>query len=569
MSRYGSVAISGPTSLITRVVESAEPDDLQARVLAALAALPGGYTVTVISLTGSGDGQMFTVTIEAGANADVSGGITSPLVRCFLATEAETLALEAAALAPTSGTVADIQIAGAATGNRLLGMYVTGTVAGGSGGTGTTGPTGPSNGPTGATGPTGAGSTGPTGSSSTGATGTTGPTGTSATGPTGDGSTGPTGTDGPTGADGATGPTGAGGSASLPLQYVYWVGTLDTPPATPDGTDEAPFETISDCLNAVGATVPTGFPITMLLTGDSTGFTNTLGGIDRSITLISMKGQSFVGNCTMQMNDVSLGHDPVVLRVHNVFMATVTVQSSVGGTDPTSFEYFHSSDSPDNDIGQVDATGYVAADGTTPVTFPLVVTGSTCIQGITGKNAVLSMGGLGGIINTSLDIDSVESLVGLEITNSDIAVQSVGAFRGLVACSFFGMSGKTWTGPALSFVADDLSANTFFVAVGALAGGATWSPTDKQDVSARATFSFGSLLPGTSSTATATVTGTIPSLPVAVSPLANLPDFIVMQSAFCDAGGNVSIQLFNCHTVSTIAVGDLDYDCFQHLPIGP
>ncbi len=572
MSRYGSVAISGPTSLITRVVESADPEDLQARVLAALAALPGGYTVTVISLTGSGDDQMFTVAIEAGADADVTGGFTAlPSVVCFLASEADTLALEAAALRPTSGVVADIQIAGAATGNRLMGMYVRGTVAGGGGGTGTTGPTGPSDGPTGPTGAGGTGPTGPTGDSVTGPTGidgSTGPTGTDgATGPTGDSVTGPTGTDGPTGADGVTGPTG-GGEASLPPQFAYWVATLDTPPASPDGTDEAPFESISQCLLAVGGTVPTGATITIFLVGSSTGFINTQGGQDRSITIIGMDEHAFVGNSAMQCNDAALGHDPVVLTVHNASMSTVTVQSSAAGTTPTSFEYFHSSDSPINDIGQVDATGYVAADGTTPVQFPLLVNGSVCGQGITGKNAVLAMQG-GAIESTALDIDSVNFIVGTEIVASDIAVQNVGSFRGLVACSFFSMSTNTWTGPAASFIADDLSANTFFVAAGALAGGATWAPTDKQDISSRATFGFGSLLPGTSTTATATVTGTKPSLAVAVSPLANLPDFIVMQSAFCDLADTVSIQLFNCHTVSTIVVGNVDYDCFQHLPIGP
>jgi hypothetical protein len=571
MSRYGSVAISGPTSLITRVVESADPDDLQARVLAALAGLPGGYTVTMISLTGSGDGQMFTVAIEAGADADVTGGFTAlPSVVCFLATEAESLALEAVALVPTSGVVADIQVAGAATGNRLMGMYVRGTVAGGAGGTGTTGPTGPSDGPTGPTGPTGSvtgptGSTGPTGDSVTGPTGTDG-----ATGQTGDSVTGPTGADGstgPTGTDGTTGPTGGGG-ASLPPQFAYWVATLDTPPVAPDGTDEAPFEFIAQCLFAVGGTVPTGATITIFLVGSSTGFTNTQGGIDRSITIIGMDERASVGNCGMQCNDAALGHNPVVLTVHNAAMALITVQSSAAGTDPTSFEYFHSSDSPINDMGQVDATGYVAADGTTPVPFPLLVNGSVCGQGISGKNAVLAMQG-GAIESTALDIDSVNSIVGTEIVGTNIAVQNVGAFRGLVACSFFGMGGKTWTGPPASFIADDLSAQTFFEEAGALAGGATWAPTDKQDISSRATFSFGSLLPGTSFTATATVTGTKPSLSVAVSPLANLPDFIVMQSAFCDLGDTVSIQVFNCHTVSTIAVGDLDFDCFQHLPIGP
>jgi hypothetical protein len=259
---------------------------------------------------------------------------------------------------------------------------------------------------------------------------------------------------------------------NLPLQYAYWVAQLDTPPATPDGTDEAPFERVSQCLLAVGGTVPVGATITIFLVGSSTGFANTQGGQDRSITIIGMDERASVGNVGMQCADASLGHDPVVFTVHNASVGTITVQSSQAGTDPTPFEYFHTSDSPINDCGQIDATGYVAADGTTPVTFPLVLNGSLLTQGASGKNAVLSMEG-GGIVNTALDIDSVDSIAGTEIIATDIAVQNVGAFRGLVSCSFFSMGGKTWTGPAASFRADELSGSTFFNAGGTLAGGAT------------------------------------------------------------------------------------------------
>jgi len=280
---------------------------------------------------------------------------------------------------------------------------------------------------------------------------------------------------------------------NLPLQYAYWVAQLDTPPATPDGTDEAPFERISQCLLAVGGTVPTGATITIFLVGSSTGFANTQGGQDRSITIIGMDERASVGNVGVQCADSSLGHDPVVLTVHNASMGTVTVQSSQAGTDPTPFEYFHTSDSPINDCGQIDATGYVAADGTTPVTFPLVLNGSLFTQGASGKNAVLSMEG-GGIVNTGLDIDSVDSIVGTEIIGTDIVVQNVGAFRGLVACSFFGMGGKTWTGPAGSFRADEQSATTFVNSGGTFAGGATLFTTNGSG--ANADFGTNQLAPG-------------------------------------------------------------------------
>jgi len=176
MSRYGSVAITSPASVLTRIVESADPVDLQGRVNAAISGLPGGYVVVNLTLAGAGNGGLFTVTIEAGAAADVTGGFTSPpSVTCFLASEAEALEILARAAVPTSGSLADTQVAGSSLGTPFMGMTVRGAVAGITGPTGglggPTGPTGAS-GPTGTTGPTGAGPTGPTGS--------TGPTGTNA-----------------------------------------------------------------------------------------------------------------------------------------------------------------------------------------------------------------------------------------------------------------------------------------------------------------------------------------------------------------------------------------------------
>jgi hypothetical protein len=205
MSRYGSVVVTGATSLISRSVESSEPTDLEARVNAALTALPANYVVIGITLAGAGDGVAFTVTIEAGLSADVSGGFaTPPSVRCYAASEAEALSVAESHARPTSGRVSDVQVAGASKGQLFMGMIVSGLVddTGRTGPTGSTGPTGP----TGATGPTGvAGS-----ATNTGATGPTGPTGT----------TGPTGVPGSatsTGATGQTGPTGpTGGALAFP-----------------------------------------------------------------------------------------------------------------------------------------------------------------------------------------------------------------------------------------------------------------------------------------------------------------------------------------------------------------
>jgi hypothetical protein len=150
--------------------------------LDAIYALAGSYQVIAITLAAAGSGDAFTVTIEAALGADlIQGGFPSaPSVSCYMAAEAEALAIARDVVAPTSGTVSDSQIAGGSKGTLFMGMLVLGT-------------------------PTPITPSGPTGpSSETGATGSTGPTGrTGATGPTG-----PTAATGPTGPTGSTGPTG-------------------------------------------------------------------------------------------------------------------------------------------------------------------------------------------------------------------------------------------------------------------------------------------------------------------------------------------------------------------------
>jgi hypothetical protein len=133
MSRYGSVTISSPTSVVTRIVQSAEPGDLQDRTNAAISSLPAGYIVVGLTLAGAGDGHTFTVTVEAGLAQDATGGFLSPpAVTCFLASEAEALLLARQPAGPQVGGVfADTQVAGASKGTRFMGMVVNGSVAGG------------------------------------------------------------------------------------------------------------------------------------------------------------------------------------------------------------------------------------------------------------------------------------------------------------------------------------------------------------------------------------------------------------------------------------------------------
>jgi hypothetical protein len=119
------------------VVESADPTDLQLLAGAAISSLPAGYIVTNITLAGAGDGHMFTVTIDAGLAADVTGGFVSPpTVECFLGSDASALARARVLASPLSGVFADTQIAGASKGQRVMGLVVKGTLAGGGGSAG-------------------------------------------------------------------------------------------------------------------------------------------------------------------------------------------------------------------------------------------------------------------------------------------------------------------------------------------------------------------------------------------------------------------------------------------------
>ena len=291
MSRYGSVTISGPSSRISRIVENSDPGALQSLINAAIAGLPGGYVVVGITLAGAGQGPTFTVTVEAGAAADVSGGFLSPpSVTCFIGSDAEALQAQRAAAGPASGDFADSLFAGASNGTRFMALVVKGSLApSGGGGTGTTGGTG-GTGPTGATGAPGTasntGATGPTGAASTGSTGSTGPTGTpgaasntGATGPTGaaptgatgqtgapgaasnTGATGPSGTTGPTGVagvasnTGATGSTGATGAAGATGATGR---TGSTGPTGTAGTAGATGATGAASTGSTGRTGPTG-----------------------------------------------------------------------------------------------------------------------------------------------------------------------------------------------------------------------------------------------------------------------------------------------------------------------
>jgi hypothetical protein len=134
MSRYGTASDTTQNSVITRVLESADPDDLAAQVNGAIAdiyALSPARKVIDISLAGGGDGHTFVVVVEAALATEVSDGgfASAPSVQCYLAGANEALAAARAA-ARSAGDLSDSQVAGASKGTRFMGMTVRGDISG-------------------------------------------------------------------------------------------------------------------------------------------------------------------------------------------------------------------------------------------------------------------------------------------------------------------------------------------------------------------------------------------------------------------------------------------------------
>src|SRR4029077_9014257 len=267
MATFGPITVTGAASTLGEVVESSDPDDLARRANLALASIPSGYKVVTVELAGAGLGSVFTITIEAGRTADVTGGFSvAPTVRCFIGANADDLLRAFRAAAPVTGTIAAVDVAGSSNGQVFMGMFVVGVPSGQAGGqTGLTGPSGATGGTgaTGAAGPTGPGSTGVTGvTGAAGPTGGTGPTGLGSTGVTGvTGASGPTGGSGPTGlgatgvtgVTGASGPTGGPGPTGIPGTASGTGATGRTGATGPSGPTGQPGSATN-----TGATGPTG-----------------------------------------------------------------------------------------------------------------------------------------------------------------------------------------------------------------------------------------------------------------------------------------------------------------------
>jgi hypothetical protein len=136
MSRYGTI-LGGSANAVSFIVEGATPEALLAASEAAGLATFGPLqdpVITSVTLTGAGDGHMFFLEVQGTAGVNADGGLdaTTLSAKGFLGAESEVLT-KALQAVQSASPVVDVQIAGAAKGQRVLGIVIFGTLLGGGG----------------------------------------------------------------------------------------------------------------------------------------------------------------------------------------------------------------------------------------------------------------------------------------------------------------------------------------------------------------------------------------------------------------------------------------------------
>lgn len=136
MTQFGQVG--DPSLVTTKFVESANPDDLAARVNAIILGIDASsQVITTLDIAGGGDGGEFVVEIGFTAATNATGGLPGSAqgfgatqVRCYLASTDQELEKAKAAVVPPppSNSVGfaavDEQLAGASQGTAFMGMTV-------------------------------------------------------------------------------------------------------------------------------------------------------------------------------------------------------------------------------------------------------------------------------------------------------------------------------------------------------------------------------------------------------------------------------------------------------------
>jgi hypothetical protein len=139
MSRYGTI-LGGSANAVSFIVQGATPEALLAASGVAGLATFGPLqdpVITSIALTGAGDGHMFFLEVQGTSGVNAEGGLDATTISAqgFIGAEAEVLT-KALQAVQNASPIVDVQIAGSAKGQRVLGIVISGTLLGGGGGGG-------------------------------------------------------------------------------------------------------------------------------------------------------------------------------------------------------------------------------------------------------------------------------------------------------------------------------------------------------------------------------------------------------------------------------------------------
>lgn len=275
-------------------------------------------------------------------------------------------------------------------------------------------------------------------------------------------------------------PAGAG-SALLPIHYQFWVGVLDTPPGTPNGSIQAPFLDLDTAL-VVGNALPDDVIVDYFVADDTYALTEHIGA-NKHTRIISMCGGTTltgsviidcaIGNTTLSLFDVSApdGIAPTTVAGGgncNVKLYSPTDTSVVASISDAALLAGNltiiASGGRINNILAPNRCTSISTDGTDLGTTD----GGLCEFSFIDGN-IESDTSVGVITSTPGILDAVIGSPSPEVT---ITFTVAAANQAVCIRSTTFRTGGTFNGPAASFSADIDSAESFSHLWG-LAGGAT------------------------------------------------------------------------------------------------
>jgi hypothetical protein len=247
------------------------------------------------------------------------------------------------------------------------------------------------------------------------------------------------------------------GSALLPIEFEVWVGTLSTPPTTPDGSIQNPFPTVTAALAFV-ATLPGGSFVTLYLPG---------GDLSGEAALAYPPGKAIhtEGAAVITgLPQVTLTDPDGVTSALTFRNCSFTAGLSVTGVVGTGFSFGASADTPSRCVfqGSFNTTEVVDAVDIGALELQnMVVQGQIDAPQMTlTANTSSFEGGEGGSL---VHVLAVGPMISCEATGMSFQVEQEinGGNRGWQNTLFRNQGGQTFSGPVNSFICDSFSMTTF------------------------------------------------------------------------------------------------------------